>query len=106
MTADAATPTAPARSSEWVARLRGAGILIPFTILFVVLSLTSDWDGGIYVRTTCDDSATELACIDQLGDNATEVMQLAVTAGTTYYVWVDGYTTESFGAYQLASELQ
>jgi ribose transport system permease protein len=41
MTADAATPAAPPRSSEWVSRLRGAGILIPFTLLFVVLSVTS-----------------------------------------------------------------
>ena len=42
MTADAATPAAPARGAEWMARLRGLGILIPFTILFVVLSLTSE----------------------------------------------------------------
>jgi hypothetical protein len=72
----------------------------------LVLSLTSEWDGGLYVRTTCDDSATELVCQDALGDNATEVLQLGVTAGTTYYVWVDGYTTESFGSYELTSELQ
>jgi len=34
-------PTAALRRGEWLDRLRNLGILIPFTILFVVLSLTS-----------------------------------------------------------------
>lgn len=72
----------------------------------LVLSLSSGWDGGLYVRTACDDPATELACVDQGGDNATEVLQLNVTAGTTYYVYVDGYTSESYGPYELESTLQ
>ena len=72
----------------------------------LVLSLTSDWDGGIYVRTVCDDPGTELACEDVLGTAATEVLQLTVTGGTTYYIYVDGYTTDSYGAYTLASDLQ
>lgn len=72
----------------------------------LVLSLTSEWDGGLYVRTTCDDPATELACVDQPGENATEVLELPVVAGTPYYVYVDGYTTESYGSYELSTELQ
>ncbi|HXJ36774.1 MAG TPA: hypothetical protein VMS22_22285, partial [Candidatus Eisenbacteria bacterium] len=81
-------------------------VVTPATDGTLTLSLTSDWDGGIYVRTTCDDPQTELACEDVLGENATEVLQLPVTGGTTYYVYVDGYTTESYGSYTLDSDLQ
>ncbi len=39
--ADVRSPTAALRRVDWASRLRGVGILLPFTILFVVLSLTS-----------------------------------------------------------------
>jgi hypothetical protein len=80
-------------------------VVVPGADGTLVLSLASEWDGGVYVRTTCDDPATELACTDQLGDNATEVLQLPVSGGTTYYVYVDGYTSDSYGPYELTSEL-
>ncbi len=35
------SPAAALRRVDWASRLRGVGILLPFTILFVVLSLTS-----------------------------------------------------------------
>jgi len=35
-------PRSAARRGEWSARLRSLGILVPFTVLFVVLSLTSE----------------------------------------------------------------
>jgi hypothetical protein len=80
--------------------------VVPASDGTLVLSLTSAWDGGLYVRTTCDDPGTELVCTDQLGTDATEVLQLQVTGGTTYYVFVDGYTTDSYGTYELTSALQ
>lgn len=72
----------------------------------LVLSLTSEWDGGLYVRTTCDEASSEIVCVDSLGENATEVLQVTVAGGTTYYVYVDGYTSDSFGAYELTSALE
>ncbi len=72
----------------------------------LTLSLTSTWDGGLYVRSSCDDPDTELVCIDQQGENATEVLHLDVVGGTTYYVYVDGYTSESSGPYELDSQLE
>jgi len=81
-------------------------VIVPGADGTLVLSLTSAWDGGLYVRTACDEPATELACVDVLGDDATEVLQLGVTAGTPYYVYVDGYTSDSYGEYELTSELQ
>src|SRR5262249_19678797 len=41
VTAEAASPAAHARTAEWTERLRSLGILIPFAVLFAVLSLTS-----------------------------------------------------------------
>ena len=38
---DVSSPAAALRRVDWASRLRGVGILLPFTILFVVLSLTS-----------------------------------------------------------------
>ena len=40
--ADVSSPRPQLRRVEWAARLRSLGILFPFTILFVVLSLTSE----------------------------------------------------------------
>ena len=39
--ADVGSQTAALRREDWAARLRSVGILLPFTILFVVLSVTS-----------------------------------------------------------------
>jgi hypothetical protein len=81
-------------------------VVVPDTDGTLVLSLTSEWDGGLYVRTACDEPSSEIVCIDSLGENATEVLQVAVTAGTPLYVYVDGYTTESSGYYELTSALE
>jgi ribose transport system permease protein len=40
--ADVSSPRAPLRRADWAARFRSLGILFPFTILFLVLSLTSE----------------------------------------------------------------
>ena len=45
-------------------------VIVPQADGTLSLSLTSDWDGDLYVRTDCGDSATELVCTDALGDNA------------------------------------
>ena len=65
------------------------------------------WDRVIYARTSCTDAATELACGD-LGAFNVEKITFAVTAGTTYYVFVDGYDDQyySAGPYNLVFKLQ
>jgi len=79
--------------------------VVPSSDGTLTLSLTSDWDGGLYVRTDCGDPQTELVCTDALGNDATEVLNVTVTGGTTYWVYVDGYTSESLGSYELTSAL-
>ena len=81
-------------------------VIVPQADGTLTLSLTSDWDGGLYVRTDCGDPETELVCTDVLGDDATEVLQVGVTAGTSYYVYVDGYTSESYGTFSLTSAIE
>jgi hypothetical protein len=81
-------------------------VIVPQADGTLTLSLTSDWDGGLYVRTDCGDAQTELVCTDAFGDNATEVLQVGVTASTSYYVYVDGYTSESYGTFSLTTALE
>jgi len=81
-------------------------VIVPQADGTLTLSLTSDWDGGLYVRTDCGDPQTELVCTDSLGENATEVLTVGVTANTSYYVYVDGYTSESYGTFSLTSALE
>jgi len=49
---------------------------------------------------------TSSVCADSLGDDATEVLTVGVTANTSYYVYVDGYTSESYGTFSLTSTLE
>lgn len=71
------------------------------------ISLAGCFDRVLYVRTTCDDTATELDCSD-LGAADPEVIGIPVTAGTPYYVFVDGYddASTSAGTYNLILTLQ
>ena len=72
----------------------------------LVLTLGSDWDSGLHVRTTCDDQGTEVGCVDAQGGGTDEVLSIGVTGGTTYYVFVDAYQSDQYGPFSLTSELQ
>lgn len=64
------------------------------------------WDRSVYVRAVCDDLATEVACSDSPTDGAAvEQATFTVTAGTDYYVFVDGYYGPSLGQFVLRLEL-
>lgn len=58
------------------------------------LTLFSAAELQLYVRTTCDDGATELACVDKNDINAFEIASVPVTAGDTVFVIVDGHFGE------------
>jgi hypothetical protein len=72
----------------------------------LVLTISSDWDSGIYVRGTCDDPGSEIGCVDQQGGGTDELLQVSVEGGSTYYVIVDGYTAEHYGPYTLTSAME
>lgn len=63
------------------------------------LDLATTVDLGLYVRTTCGSSQTELACVD---DSVTaESLDVGVTSGVPVTVFVDGYSATDMGAYTL-----
>lgn len=63
-------------------------------------TLTSTADLGLYVRTTCGDDQTEIACVDDAGP-PTEDLFVAVDQGETVYVIVDGYDGGEASAFTL-----
>ena len=58
----------------------------------------SNFDARLYSRSTCTEADSELGCVeaDELGQAS---LTMSVTAGETYFFFVDG---ETFGAYLLA----
>jgi hypothetical protein len=55
------------------------------------VQLSSDSDQGVYVRSTCSDAATEMACVDATAGGDPENVFLPVGSGSAMTVFVDGY---------------
>lgn len=63
-------------------------------------------DALLHVRTSCADVETELGCADFSGDpHHAEMLQLEATAGTTYFVFADGWAHDTFGPFELTVEM-
>ena len=71
----------------------------------VRLSLDSSYDGAIYIRRTCLDESTEVACNDDHQDTRHSLIETTLDRGT-YYVFVDGFSSGNQGQYTLRVELQ
>ncbi len=63
----------------------------------------SGYDAALYVGTTCGGS--NVACEDRAGSAGTEKVAFEATAGTTYYLVVDGYAASAAGTYSLSATL-
>ena len=84
------------RSAETVYRFA-----LPHRYGFVAES--SGFDTGLYLRSVCDDPATELACDDDGGSTRLgSRLELELDAGE-YFLFMDGYQS-SVGTYSLALE--
>lgn len=60
---------------------------------------------GLYVRKVCEDAASEIACADENGAGETEVIQnLALGAGESAFIVVDGATVADAGNFTLLIE--
>lgn len=69
------------------------------------VTLGSASDQGVYVRTTCDDWDTEIACLDEAFGGDPEVLYLQGTTGTALTIFVDGFNTPAeAGPYTLDIE--
>lgn len=63
-------------------------------------------DLAVYVRTSCEASATELACADETRVRGVETVSFEVVAGTRYWVFVDGMLSDfDLGPYRIELEL-
>jgi hypothetical protein len=66
----------------------------------VSITLTSDFNASLYVRTTCGNAGSEVACDNETGF-AIDSVTFSAQANTTYYVFVDGSETGQVGSFQL-----
>jgi hypothetical protein len=73
----------------------------PATTGMMHLVLNSATDQGIYVRSACADTATELGCSDASPGGTDETLDVPVTAGTPVTIFVDGFAPGEAGPFTL-----
>ncbi|MCB9592926.1 MAG: pre-peptidase C-terminal domain-containing protein [Sandaracinaceae bacterium] len=93
-----ATCAAGARSNDLVYRL------VLTRRQRVQITSEQQFDGAIYVRRTCTDMSTEVACNDDTGDNRHSAVDTVLDRGT-YFVFIDGFANRSQGAFTLDVQL-
>ena len=87
---------------EDVGSAKGAGsndhvyMFTPDADAVYTVTVNADFDSGTYAATTCDDVATSCVAGSEsaFGDDP-ESFTLSATAGTTYYIFVDGWSNEN-----------
>ncbi len=57
-------------------------------------STATAFDSVLYVRSSCDDAMTQVACHDEAG-NGSEKVTFAAVANMTYFIFVDGYESST-----------
>jgi hypothetical protein len=65
------------------------------------LTLESTSDLGMYVRTTCDDAASEIGCADLGKEGQPENLSVPVTEGEEVWIVIDGYDASNAGSFKL-----
>ncbi len=66
----------------------------------LVVALDPSFDASLYIRTSCTSAASELICAEEGLSGDLELAQIDVSAGNTYYVFVDGWDGDA-GAYNV-----
>ena len=70
----------------------------------VRLRMQSTYDGAVYVRSTCADPSTEIACNDDYQDTRHSLATATLDPGR-YYVYADGFSDTSSGDYSLTADV-
>jgi len=65
------------------------------------LSLESSADLGLYVRTSCEDAASEIGCTDLGKEGEPEQLSVPVTEGQPVWIVIDGYEKSDDGSFKL-----
>jgi hypothetical protein len=66
--------------------------------------MQSTYDGALYLRSTCADPSTEVACNDDFEDTRHSLLTATVDPGR-YFVYADGFSEGASGDYSLAAEV-
>lgn len=61
----------------------------------LIITLDSQTDLGIYVRSSCADPMAEMECRDEQGPGIQETLALPIESGEEYFIFVDGYESPS-----------
>ncbi len=65
-----------------------------------------DTDYTVSVRTACDESASEVACVNKWGQTFnSETLSFEAVSGQTYFVVVDGTSATDFGGFNIFLEI-
>jgi len=65
-------------------------------------AISSGFDTGLYLRSTCDDAESELACDDDIDFPENPGSQVTQTlAAGTYFLIIDGFNDEAVGSYTI-----
>jgi hypothetical protein len=64
----------------------------------LTVAVTSDWQAAVYLRTSCANSATQIACDEGDAAGATVGFTLGGLSAGTYYLFVDGRASSVSGA--------
>jgi len=73
--------------------------------LTVSVKGNAGFDPTLYLRSTCNDAQSELACSESTGAGGTETFTINTVPGRNYFLYVDG-KTGSAGAYALTLSLK
>lgn len=63
----------------------------------------TDHDGALYMRTSCDDAETEVACNDDFRNQRSALIRGIFDAGT-YYVYTDGFAPSQVGRFTMRAD--
>jgi hypothetical protein len=64
-------------------------------------TVSTSWDTVLYVRNAPCATGTQLGCDDDGGSGVLSRLNVSLTSGTTYYVFVDGFGSSSSGSFTL-----
>lgn len=70
----------------------------------VRVRMQSTYDGAVYLRSTCADASTELACNDDYQDTRHSLATATLDPGR-YFVYADGFSDTSSGDYSLTADV-
>jgi cysteine-rich repeat protein len=70
------------------------------------LTLKSATDQGIYVRSACGDSVSEIGCADQKPGGQDETLTVPVTGGVPVSIFVDSYKAGNTGPFTLSAAFE